>query len=224
MPLFETRSASKFYRRGAAHEIRALDGVSIEIGKGACCALAGPSGSGKSTLLALLGALDRPTTGEVEFEGQTLTGLSDIGLTRIRRRLGFVFQNFSLLPKLSVWENVTYSLVPRGAAPRQRLAAAHKLLKPLGLADRLHDRAAELSGGEQQRVAVARAMAAEPVALLADEPTSQLDRASADLLWGSFDELRRRGMTLIVCTHDPEFLARATQVIHIESGRLRREA
>lgn len=221
MPLFETRSASKFYRRGSAREIRALDGVSTEIDKGACCALAGPSGSGKSTLLALLGALDRPTAGEVGFEGQTLTGLSDIGLTRIRRRLGFVFQNFSLLPKLSVWENVTYSLVPRGAARRQRLAVAHKLLEPLGLADRLHDRASEMSGGEQQRVAVARALAAEPVALLADEPTSQLDRASAELLWASFDELRRRGMTLIVCTHEPEIIARATQVLHIESGRLR---
>lgn len=221
MPLFETRSASKIYRRGGAREIHALAGVSLSIEAGACCALAGPSGSGKSTLLALLGALDRPTGGEVLFEGKTLAGLSDIGLARIRRRFGFVFQNFSLLPRLSVCENVSYPLVPRGVGRNQRRALAQRLLAPLGLADRLDDPAAELSGGEQQRVAVARALAAEPTALLADEPTSQLDQASAELLWATFDDLRRQGMTLIVCSHDPRFLARASQVIHVESGKLR---
>lgn len=222
-PLFETRSAGKVYRRGT-REIHALGGVSLTIDAGACCALAGPSGSGKSTLLALLGALDRPTAGEVLFDGKTLAGLSDIGLARIRRRFGFVFQNFSLLPRLSVWENVSYPLVPRGVGRRQRLVVAQKLLEPLGLADRLDDPAADLSGGEQQRVAVARALAGEPTALLADEPTSQLDQSSADLLWQSFDDLRRRGMTLVVCSHDPRFLARASQVVYVESGRLRNAA
>ncbi len=221
MPLFETRSASKVYRPGSTREIRALDGVSLAIDEGVCCALAGPSGSGKSTLLALLGALDRPTAGEVFFGGKSLAGLSDIGLARIRRRFGFVFQNFSLLPRLSVWENVSYPLVPRGIGRRQRLALAQKLLEPLGLADRVDDPAAELSGGEQQRVAVARALAGEPTALLADEPTSQLDQAGAELLWAAFDDLRRRGITLIVCSHDPRFLARASQVVYVESGSLR---
>ena len=223
MPQFETRSASKIYRRGSGREIRALDGVSLVIEQGACCALVGPSGSGKSTLLALLGALARPTAGEVLFEGNTLAGLSDIGLARIRRRFGFVFQDFSLLPRLSVWENVSYPLVPRGVGRKQRLALAAKLLEPLGLRERLEDRADELSGGEQQRVAVARALAGEPAALLADEPTSQLDQASAESLWGIFDDLRRAGMTLIVCSHDPSLLDRASQVIYVDSGRLRDE-
>ncbi|MGH7192342.1 MAG: ABC transporter ATP-binding protein, partial [Candidatus Saccharimonadales bacterium] len=178
-------------------------------------------GSGKSTLLALLGALDRPTAGEVFFAGKSLAGLSDIGLARIRRRFGFVFQSFSLLPRLSVWDNVSYPLVPRGVGRRKRLALAQKLLEPLGLADRVDDPAAELSGGEQQRVAVARALAGEPTALLADEPTSQLDQAGAELLWAAFDDLRRRGITLIVCSHDPRFLARASQVVYVESGSLR---
>lgn len=215
MPLFETRSVSKIYRRGSAREIRALEGVSLTIQEGACCALAGASGSGKSTLLALLGALDRPTTGEVHFEGRSLAGLSDVGLARIRRRLGFVFQNFSLLPRLRVWENVSYPLVPRGIGGAGRLAVAQKLLEPLGLGDRLHDRAAELSGGEQQRVAVARALAGEPRALLADEPTSQLDQAAAERLWAAFDDLARRGMTLVICSHDPRLLARASQLVRL---------
>ncbi len=221
MPLWQTRSASKIYQGGGAREIRALDGISLTIEQGACCALAGPSGSGKSTLLALLGALDRPTAGEVLFDGQTLAGLSDIGLARIRRRFGFVFQNFSLLARLSVWENVSYPLVPRGIGRGQRRSLAQKLLEPLGLADRLNDPADQLSGGEQQRVAVARALAAEPTALLADEPTSQLDQAGAESLWETFDDLCRRGMTLVVCSHDPLFMARANQVVYVESGKLR---
>lgn len=215
MPLFETRSVSKIYRRGSAREIRALDAVSLAIEKGTSCALAGASGSGKSTLLALLGALDRPTAGEVIFEGRTLAGLSDVGLTRIRRRLGFVFQNFSLLPRLRVWENVSYPLVPRGVSSARRLARAQELLEPLGLGDRLDDLAAELSGGEQQRVAVARALAGEPMALLADEPTSQLDHEAAERLWSNFDDLARRGMTLVICSHDPGFLSRASQVVRL---------
>ncbi|HJT36776.1 MAG TPA: ABC transporter ATP-binding protein [Pirellulales bacterium] len=215
MPLFDTRSVSKIYRRGSAREIRALDAVSLTIEKGTCCALAGASGSGKSTLLALLGALDRPTAGEVIFEGRTLAGLSDVGLTRIRRRLGFVFQNFSLLPRLRVWENVSYPLVPRGISSARRLARAQELLEPLGLGDRLDDLAAELSGGEQQRVAVARALAGEPMALLADEPTSQLDQEAAERLWATFDDLARRGMTLVICSHDPRFLTRASQVVRL---------
>lgn len=220
MPVIEARSATKIFSATAAREIRAVDGVSLTIEPGACWALTGPSGSGKSTLLALLGAIERPTSGEIRFDGSSLSELSDIGLAGIRRRLGFVFQGFALLPRLTVWENVTYPLVPCGARRSQRLSAAHDVLDRFGLADRLFDPAGTLSGGEQQRVALARALVAKPDTFLADEPTNQLDEASADVVVNVFRDLQQDGKTLILATHEPRLVKLATHVGQMLSGRL----
>lgn len=219
-PLFEATLVSRIYRRGTPREVRAVDGVSLAVERGTCWALTGPSGSGKSTLLALLGGLDRPTTGEVRFAGESLASLSDVGLARVRRRLGFVFQSFSLLPRLAVWENVTYPLVPRGVRRGERLRLAEKFLGPLGLADRLQEPAETLSGGEQQRVAVARALIGRPEAVLADEPTSQLDPLAADGIRQLLGQLVNDGVTLVLATHEPKLMALATHVAAIEAGRL----
>lgn len=219
-PLLEATSVSRTYRRGTPREVRAVDGVSLAVEPGTCWALTGPSGSGKSTLLALLGGLDRPTSGEVRFAGESLAHLSDVGLARVRRRLGFVFQNFSLLPRLAVWENVTYPLVPRGVGRAARLRQAEELLGPLGLADRLQEPAETLSGGEQQRVAVARALIGRPEAVLADEPTSQLDPVAADGIRQLLARLVDDGVTLVLATHEPRLIALATHVAAIEAGHL----
>lgn len=222
MPLFETRDVSKVFSRGRSPDLCAVDRATLAIQAGECWALTGPSGSGKSTLLALLGAIERPTSGEVWFDGKLLADLSDIGLAGIRRRLGFVFQSFALLPRLTVWENVSYALVPRGVPRRERLAAAHDALEPLGLSQRLFDPAAALSGGEQQRVALARALIGKPAALLADEPTNQLDEQSAEVVRNVFRRLLGEGVTLVLATHDPALERLATNVAQMAAGRLTR--
>jgi putative ABC transport system ATP-binding protein len=220
MPILEAREATKTFTTSAGREIRAVDGVSLTIEAGTCWALTGPSGSGKSTLLALLGAIDRPTSGEIYFDGKPLTELSDIGLAGIRRRVGFVFQNFALLPQLAVWENVTYPLVPRGTKRGQRLSAARQALERLGLADRLFDPAGTLSGGEQQRVALARALVAGPEVVFADEPTNQLDESSANDVLGVFRELLLAGTTLVFATHEARLMTLATHVAEMRAGKL----
>jgi putative ABC transport system ATP-binding protein len=218
--LIEAIEVTKVFAGGAARQICAVDGASLAVAAGECWVLTGPSGSGKSTLLALLGAIDRPTSGEIYFDGRSLANMSDIGLAGVRRRLGFLFQNFALLPRLSVWENVSYPMVPLGASRSRRLARAQQALEPLGLAPRLFDRAAVLSGGEQQRVALARALIAGPDALLADEPTNQLDERSADAVLDAFRNLLAGGGTLIVATHDPRLIALATHVGEMSAGKL----
>lgn len=218
--LLEATEVSKVYGRMSAREIHAVDGVSLTVEAGSCWVLSGPSGSGKSTLLALLGAIERPTSGEIRVGGRSLGNMSDIGLAGVRRRLGFLFQGFGLLPRLSVWENVTYPLVTRGVSRRERLNAARQSLEPFGLADRMFDRAAALSGGEQQRVALARALIATPEALLADEPTNQLDDRSAEVVLAAFRGLLSRGGTLIIATHDPRLAALASHRGEMSAGKL----
>ena len=220
--LFETQAACKFYRPGTKDEVRALEDVSLTIPAGSLAALVGPSGSGKSTLLSLLGALDRASRGKVLFEGSDLSGLSDMELARVRRRVGFIFQNYSLLARLPVWENITYPLIPRGVCRADRLEIAQRLLEQFGLPEKAGDRPEELSGGEQQRVAVCRALAAQPDVLLADEPTSNLDRRSGSELCSILNEICSSGKTLVISTHDPEILACATHVFELEEGKLRR--
>jgi len=219
-PLIEARAASKIYARGAAGSLRAVDEVSLTIEAGTCWALTGPSGSGKSTLLALLGALERPTSGEIRFGGKSLAGLSDVGLASVRRRTGFVFQNFALLPRLAVWENISYPLVPRGVRRNERLSAAKAVLEPFGLAERMFEPTGMLSGGEQQRLAVARALIGKPEVVLADEPTNQLDEQSAEAVTAAFRRLTADGGTLVLATHDPRLAALATHVAKMEAGRL----
>jgi putative ABC transport system ATP-binding protein len=221
MPLFQTCGLCKHFRQGSHSLVRALHDVTLSIVSGSFVLLTGPSGSGKTTLLALLGALERPTSGHVLIDGNDLTELSGMELARVRRRLGFVFQNFSLIGGLPVWENITYPLIPRGVSSHCRLEIAKTLLDDLGLSDRLESRPGELSGGEQQRVAFARALAGKPEVLLADEPTSNLDPEAAQSLLEQLRKSHAAGMTVILAGHDPRAVPMATQVYELEAGRLK---
>ena len=197
---------SKFFQRGPT-TVRALDGIDLEIEAGEFVALEGPSGSGKTTLLQLLGALDRPSAGDIVFEGRDLVGLPDHELAELRlRSFGFVFQQFNLIPTLTAVENVEVKLIPAGGTRERAL----QLLDEVGLAARADHLPAHMSGGEQQRVAIARALSVEPRVVLADEPTGNLDSATG----GEIIDLLRNlaaehGSTVIVATHDAELAARA---------------
>jgi putative ABC transport system ATP-binding protein len=218
--LLEARDLRRYFRPGGRAEVRALDGVSLTIPRGSFAVLTGPSGSGKTTLLALLGALDRPTSGHVLFDGRDLGPFSDVELARVRRRVGFVFQDFPSLPGLPIWENVTYPLIPRGVPRHERRRRAQELLGRLGLGDRLDARPRELSGGEQQRVSVARALAGRPDVILADEPTSNLDPESGRALLELLRAIHQEGTTVVVSSHDPAVLELATAAFALRAGRL----
>ena len=220
-PVFEANDLRKAYRLGRA-TVEALRGVDLTVGRGELVALAGPSGSGKTTLLNLLGALDEPDAGSVRFAGQELAALSEKQRTLLRRRrLGFVFQTFNLIPVLSAIENVEYPLWiddVRAAERRERASAA---LAAVGLGDRLAHRPDQLSGGERQRVGIARALVHEPLALLADEPTGNLDSATASAIMDLFVRLHReRGSTLLLATHDPALISRAERCVRLRDGRV----
>jgi putative ABC transport system ATP-binding protein len=219
-PIMEARGACKLYGAGAPAEVRALDGADLAVGRGSFTVLVGPSGSGKTTLLSLLGALDRPTRGDVLFDGQLLAVCSDAELTRVRRRVGFVFQDAGLLPGLAAWENVAYPLIPRGVGRSARRARATELLARLGLESRAGVRAGLLSGGECQRVAVARALVARPEVLIADEPTAALDPESARAVIEALTEARRVGATVLASSHDPAVVELATCVVELSAGRV----
>lgn len=218
--MIETRQLHKIYRDSDHRQVHAVDDVSLTIQAGCFAVLTGPSGSGKTTLLSLLGGLSRPTSGAVRLHDRDLGTCSDFELARVRRTIGFVFQNFSLLPRLPVWENVTYPLIPRGMRAAERFETARRVLQRLGLENRLESRSDQLSGGEQQRVAVARAIAAEPRILLADEPTSNLDRRAATDLIQLFQEIHASGVTMIFSTHRSELLDLATDVFNLNEGKL----
>jgi putative ABC transport system ATP-binding protein len=201
--------------------VHALRGVSLEIGSGEYVAVAGPSGSGKSTLLQLIGGIDVPSGGTVEIMGTRLDTLSDSQLTRLRlTRLGFVFQRFHLLPVLTARENVELPMAEAGVAARERRARARELLAYVGLEHRAAHRATQLSGGEMQRVAVARALANRPALLLADEPTGELDAGTGEEILGLFRRLNQDGTTLVVVTHDEHLASEAGRVIHMRDGRI----
>jgi len=217
----QTQSLCKFYRAGTHDEVRALDDISVSVERGEILVVVGPSGSGKTTLLALLGALERPTRGQILFEDRDLGKCSDVALARVRRRMGFIFQDFSLIPDLTAGENITYPLIPRGMPRAERWRRAEALLTRFGLEGRLTARARELSGGEQQRVAVARALAGEPEVVLADEPTSNLDPATGRGLLDLLRELNAGGTTLILSSHDPAVISLGGRVCELEGGKLR---
>jgi putative ABC transport system ATP-binding protein len=206
----------KDYRRGT-QVIRALDGVSFEVARGELVSIMGPSGSGKSTLLHLIGGLDSPTSGSVAVDGDELAGLSDEELTSFRRRkLGFVFQFFNLLPTLSAWENVALPRLLDGVALGRTRDHAVALLERVGLGDRVDHRPAELSGGQLQRVAIARALVNDPVLILADEPTGNLDtKAGSDILRVLRSLTRERDTTMVMVTHDSGAAAVGDRVIHL---------
>jgi putative ABC transport system ATP-binding protein len=202
--------------------VDALQGVDLEIARGEFVALVGPSGSGKSTVLNLVGGLDRPTAGEIWIDGTELSGSDEKTLTRHRRQcVGFVFQSFNLLPRLTAEENVALPLMFGGVPEKERRARAQELLKRVGLEARLTHRPTQLSGGEQQRVAIARALVAQPALLLADEPTGNLDTVTGVEIMRLLKELNQeRGLTLLVVTHDPEVAAFADRVVKLRDGQV----
>jgi putative ABC transport system ATP-binding protein len=203
-------------------KVEALRGVNLEVPQGRFVALVGPSGSGKSTFLNLVGGLDRPTGGELWIDGVELGASKEKILTEHRRqRVGFVFQGFNLLPRLTALENVALPLIFGGVAERERLARARELLAQVGLGDRIDHRPTQLSGGEQQRVAIARALVGRPAIILADEPTGNLDSATGREIMALLRELNReQGVTLLLVTHDPEAAGFAGRVIRMRDGRI----
>jgi len=211
------------YRRYEMGEevVRALDGVSFSIGKGERVAIMGPSGSGKSTCMNLIGCLDRPSEGRVLVGGVDTAGLADRDLAALRNRaIGFVFQQFHLLPRLDIAKNVEVPLLYAGIPRRERRERAMEALEKVGLADRARHRPSELSGGQRQRAAIARALVNEPSILLADEPTGALDSATGRAVLGLFDDINRLGTTVIIVTHDPGIGAAYPRVIRLRDGRL----
>ena len=219
--LYSLAGVAKLFQRGPT-TVRALDGVDLEIDVGEFVALEGSSGSGKTTLLQLLGALDRPSAGTIQFEGRDLVALPDRELAELRlRSFGFVFQQFNLIPTLTAAQNVEVPLAAAGLRRARRRARTAELLERVGLVARARHLPSQLSGGEQQRVAIARALANHPDVVLADEPTGNLDTATGhqviDLL---LDVNRRRKTTVVLVTHDPELAQRADTTITLRDGRV----
>jgi putative ABC transport system ATP-binding protein len=216
--LFRTEQLRKLYPDGQVH---AVEDVNINIRRGEYVAIMGPSGSGKSTLLNLLGALDRPTSGEVYFDGQPLSTVRNVDRMR-SQTLGFVFQSFYLLPILTALENVQVPMFEGRLSASARVARAKELLDMVGLSHRIHHMPQKLSVGERQRVAVARSLANEPIALLADEPTGNLDSVAAEGIFELFARLhRQQGMTIVLITHDEAFGHRAQRTIRMQDGHVK---
>ena len=225
-PIVRIRDLVKEYRRGA-EVVRVLDGLSLDIATGDFVALMGPSGSGKSTLLNLIGGLDRPTSGELEVDGLRVDRLSDGALARWRAdHVGFVFQMYNLLPVLTAERNVELPLLLKDLIARA--ACAHASPRPSSSSastDRAKHRPRELSGGQEQRVGIARAIVTDPTLLLCDEPTGDLDRKSGDEILDLLQALNREyGKTIIMVTHDPHAAERAHRTVHLDKGLLREDA
>ena len=219
-PLIETQGIVRDYRMGS-HRVHALRGVSVRIHAGEFVAVMGPSGSGKSTFMNLLGCLDTPTAGRYLFEGEDISDLSGDRLARIRnKKIGFVFQTFNLLPRMSALENVELPLLYNGTAPRERRPRARARLEAVGLADRAHHLPAQLSGGQQQRVAIARALINEPALVLADEATGNLDSRTSVEIMALFQDLNRSGITIVLVTHEADIAAYAGRVLTFRDGRV----
>lgn len=219
--MIRTEKLCKFYSIHSRHEVRAIRDINLNIAKNAFVVFNGPSGSGKTTLLNIIGALDRPTEGKVFIYDEEITSFSDIGLSRLRRKkMGFIFQNFHLIPRLSSWENVSYPLIPLGISFRKRLQRAKILLEKMGLGDRLDHAPEELSGGQQQRVAIARALINNPEIIIADEPTSNIDEKTSVHLLELLKELQTNGVTILVASHDAGFEKVADEIYKIRNGRI----
>jgi lipoprotein-releasing system ATP-binding protein len=221
-PVLEARDLVKSYRGGDGGLIAVLDGVNLTVSRGEMVAIVGESGAGKSTLLHVLGALDRPSAGSVVLAGEAVEGLSDDELAAVRnRKVGFVFQFHHLLREFTALENVMMPLRIGGVAEEEARRRAERLLDRVGLARRMHHRPSELSGGEQQRTAVARALAVDPAILLADEPSGNLDHMNSERLHDLFAELARDlEIAMVVVTHNRSLAARADRTLLLEEGRL----
>lgn len=221
-PVIEATGLVKEFRGGDGAVIRVLDEVALTVGRGEMVAIVGESGAGKSTLLHMLGALERPSAGRIRLAGQAVESLSEEALDALRNRtVGFVFQFHHLLREFSAVENVMMPLRVAGVSDQEARERAEALLERVGLSARLHHRPGALSGGEQQRTAVARALAARPAVLLADEPSGNLDRHNAEQLHDLFAELARdQSLGLVVVTHNLSLAARADRALSLEGGRL----
>ena len=221
MAIVTLKDICKDYQQGA-EPVRVLKDINLSVEQGDYIAIMGPSGSGKTTLMNLIGCLDVPTSGTYELDGKNLNDLSDDQLAEIRNKhIGFVFQNFYLLPKMSALENVALPLLYAGVPLKERRARAEEALKAVGLGERIHFMPNQLSGGQCQRVAIARAMAGNPDLLLADEPTGALDTASGNQIMDIFRTLNDAGMTILMITHEPAVAARADKTYYILDGQLR---
>ena len=221
--VIRTQDLWKTYVMGD-QEIHAVSGVDVEINKGEYVAIMGPSGSGKSTLMNLIGCLDTPTRGEYYIAGRLVSHMNDDDLALIRNReIGFVFQTFNLLPRLTALQNVELPMIYAGMPPEQRIKAAQNALGLVDLLDRMYHKPNELSGGQRQRVAIARALVNDPSILLADEPTGNLDTATGAEIMTLFEELHKRGNTIIVVTHELAVATHAHRVIHIRDGQVEKD-
>lgn len=223
-PVLKVRGLTKIYRLDG-QQTAALSDVDLDIQPGEFTAIAGPSGSGKSTLLHLMGGLDHPTSGEVWLEGTRIDRLDHNALAELRlRRLGFVFQSYNLIPVLTALENAAFVLELQGVGRRERETRAKRALDSLGIGQLARRRPNQLSGGEQQRVAVSRALAAAPSLILADEPTANLDGKTGGALIDQMRALNRdHGVTFVVATHDPRLLERVKRIVHLEDGRVAKD-
>lgn len=202
-------------------ELLALKDINIDIEKGEFVAIIGPSGSGKSTLMNMIGCLDVPTSGEYSLDGADIASMNDNQLAEIRNtKIGFIFQQFNLMPKLNAVENVEIPLIYRGASNRERMERSREALKMVGLEDRMHHKPSQLSGGQQQRVAIARALAGNPPILLADEPTGALDSKSGIEVLEILTRLNNDGSTIILITHDMSVAKKAKRIIQIMDGQI----
>ncbi|MEM0969609.1 MAG: ABC transporter ATP-binding protein [Verrucomicrobiota bacterium] len=205
-------------------QVHALRGVDLSIEEGSYVAIMGPSGSGKSTMLSILGCLDRPTEGSYRLGGDDVSQLEDDALSRIRGlRLGFIFQSYNLIPQLTVVENIQVPLVYRGVDLRQFDDRVEELARLVGLGERLDHRPTQLSGGQQQRVAIARSLINDPLMILADEPTGNLDSATGLEVLDLIDDLNAQGKTIVLVTHDPKVAHRAHRVLHMKDGHVDRD-
>ena len=211
---------ARVYPTGAT-AVSALDGVTLEVRRGEFVAVMGPSGSGKSTLLNILAGLERPTRGTVIVDGADITRLDEVALARYRRdKVGIIFQAFNLLPRYRVVDNVALPLVFAGITRELRLARAREMLDRLGMGPRADHRPSQLSGGELQRTAIARALVTDPALLLADEPTGNLDSANGEALLALLGELHARGQTIVLVTHDAGIASRAQRIVRMRDGRI----
>ena len=219
--LIDVKNLYKIYNEGEENEVRALNGVSLDIDRGEFVAIIGASGSGKSTLMNILGCLDIPTYGDYHLDGTDITELSDRQLAHIRnKQIGFIFQGFNLIPGLNAYENVELPLIYQGISIFKREDLVEEALERVGLADRAKHKPTEMSGGQQQRVAIARAIATHPPIIMADEPTGALDSRTGKHVLEILHRLHSEGSTIILITHDNGIAATAERVIRISDGEI----
>ena len=219
--LIELRNVYKIYSEGLESEVRALDGVALEVERGEFVAVVGQSGSGKSTMMNVLGCLDIPTRGDYFLDGVDVRELSDKELSRIRnKQIGFIFQQYNLIQNLTVLENVELPLIYQGIDPIDRRELAMEALGRVGLADRAQHKPTQMSGGQQQRVAIARAISTHPPIIMADEPTGALDSRTGHEVLGFLQQLNKEGSTVILITHDNGIAATARRVVRIADGKI----